>query len=699
MSEQMKPSGRGNPCPVCGRVKDGDCRIGDSLVFCHTIREGIIGEAQGDWRFVQTNQGDHGTGMWKHSSVWEDVTKPNETFYANRKEWPYLNADGQHVYSYVRHGEKKYAFTPLAGSPRDYVGDVVLYRNDEAIMAADKQKELGKKPFVFWVEGEKCADVLWDLGLPAVTSQGGCNNLRRERDGGRIPKDVQIILTPDRDRCGIEYINEVAELYPENEKTWVRCYPEKPELWNGKCPEKKGLDVADWLQGVDAEEAKQMLRGAISKEPILLAEKKNPAKGRAPVQAEEEQEPSRLFTDDIDRLLDLELIEDTNAIIPLRAEIKKLHKVNDSKINQELIFAIQRAYSPATKKVLTGRRRSVRRTSVSKTAYLHDGLTPAGAICQTDGPSSAGKSMYEIEKCIAVVEGRGCFDRDHPVKQGSVLFIATDSGANDFYATLDQLGYEDHPAVLQGELEPGEEGYVDGAPSFFIWAESPEDGQKAWTATAAGIAQLIEFCKTNDVRYIVIDSIKTVTGPIGGYTDNNVVAQFLVMLKNTVCLPTGATICLINHDGVIEGEAAGAKAWKENVTMRTRLEPLESPDGKRTGTKATIVKDRIGGGARSFGYRFGSDTAFELMEGFEMVSRCDEQIAWVLWEACLAGKKFLSKASILEATRKAGLADSTVSNTLSQCDMGDLIRKRSHGRYELTANQLEKYKREFDMFK
>ena len=34
-ARSLKPSGKGNPCPICGRTKDGDCRTRDDLVICH----------------------------------------------------------------------------------------------------------------------------------------------------------------------------------------------------------------------------------------------------------------------------------------------------------------------------------------------------------------------------------------------------------------------------------------------------------------------------------------------------------------------------------------------------------------------------------------------------------------------------------------------------------------------------------------
>ena len=73
--------------------------------------------------------------------------------------------------------------------------------------------------------------------------------------------------------------------------------------------------------------------------------------------------------------------------------------------------------------------------------------------------------------------------------------------------------------------------------------------------------------------------------------------------------------------------------------------------------------------------------------------RVDDQIASILWQAYLQGEKFLRRQSILEETRKVGIADQSVDNTLAQCDSADLFRKRQRGCYELTRNQLEAFDR------
>ena len=36
MAEQnLTPSSNSNPCPICGRIEDGDCRISSELILCH----------------------------------------------------------------------------------------------------------------------------------------------------------------------------------------------------------------------------------------------------------------------------------------------------------------------------------------------------------------------------------------------------------------------------------------------------------------------------------------------------------------------------------------------------------------------------------------------------------------------------------------------------------------------------------------
>ena len=76
----MRSSGRNNPCPVCGRTKDADCRLSDITILCHTgtdLRSGdTITIAGIKWAFIHLKGGFSGMAA---------VFKPHRE--RNRKEW------------------------------------------------------------------------------------------------------------------------------------------------------------------------------------------------------------------------------------------------------------------------------------------------------------------------------------------------------------------------------------------------------------------------------------------------------------------------------------------------------------------------------------------------------------------------------------------------------------------------------------
>jgi len=256
-------SSRHNPCPVCGRTKDGDCRIlNDGKVFCQTKANEQIGKESNGFRFAKSND-DGRTGTWIPVEQWTESPRKTETFYSTRKEWWYQNRTGQNALAYVRDGFWKGQMEGIPGrSISELKSDLLLYRIQEALA--------NNSTYLYWTEGEKCADKLWELGLPAVTSNGGCSGFRPERDANQIPKDITIVLCPDRDQPGIKYMQKVAAAYPENPKLWLRVWPDEVKYWTEQCPKSGGLDVFDWLDGVEPQKAKTMIEQATSDQPIIL---------------------------------------------------------------------------------------------------------------------------------------------------------------------------------------------------------------------------------------------------------------------------------------------------------------------------------------------------------------------------------------------------------------------------------------------
>ena len=99
---------------------------------------------------------------------------------------------------------------------------------------------LGKTIFV--VEGEPCADALWELGLDATTNIGGSGKWKPSD-----AKDLQgakIVICPDRDKPGVAHAEAIAAYFPD--ARWLYAFPESP-FWNN-LPPAQGLDVVDWIE-------------------------------------------------------------------------------------------------------------------------------------------------------------------------------------------------------------------------------------------------------------------------------------------------------------------------------------------------------------------------------------------------------------------------------------------------------------------
>ena len=122
----------------------------------------------------------------------------------------------------------------------------VLY-NLPALRAADKDWP------VWFVEGEKDADRLKDLGLVATTNPMGANKWRSHYS--REFRDRPVAIIPDNDEAGLEHADKVASvIYEDARSVRVLRLPDLPD---------KG-DVSDWL---DAGHTPDELNDLLSRTP------------------------------------------------------------------------------------------------------------------------------------------------------------------------------------------------------------------------------------------------------------------------------------------------------------------------------------------------------------------------------------------------------------------------------------------------
>lgn len=89
------------------------------------------------------------------------------------------------------------------------------------------------------VEGEKCAEALMQLGVPATTSCGGAHGVK-EADWSPFAKTEKVYLLPDADGPGEVYIEQVAQqIYLANPK--AKFFALRIEGVDGE-------DIVDWMR-------------------------------------------------------------------------------------------------------------------------------------------------------------------------------------------------------------------------------------------------------------------------------------------------------------------------------------------------------------------------------------------------------------------------------------------------------------------
>ncbi|OKH38336.1 hypothetical protein NIES2119_09880 [[Phormidium ambiguum] IAM M-71] len=227
-----------NPCPHCG--KPDWCYSLNDLTVCKRDAE----PAQGWYKTTKTDS--DGSFYYAPEQPKKKV-RPKGTRY-----WVYLETftkkplvrvcrtddgeGGKPNRWQERWNEKTKKWVKgLTGISRD---EISVYRYHEI-----RQAIKDKQP-IFIVEGEPCADALWDLGLAATTNIGGSGKWT-ETDTDDLAGAEQIILCPDRDKPGLKHMEEIAENFPAAK--WLYAYPDSPFWEPGRIAESKGLDVADWI--------------------------------------------------------------------------------------------------------------------------------------------------------------------------------------------------------------------------------------------------------------------------------------------------------------------------------------------------------------------------------------------------------------------------------------------------------------------
>ncbi len=199
---------------------------------------------------------------------------------------------------------------------------------------------------------------------------------------------------------------------------------------------------------------------------------------------------------------------------------------------------------------------------------------------------------------------------------------------------------------------------------FFVWAHDHGQGMPAWTASISDWVRLLEFVTTQKIDLVFIDSAKAVCSqadPVVSYASNEAVSAMLTFVKSVICPHT--SVVWISHDGTEKGAHAGAKAWAEIPSIVHRIEQVPDRPSERSWT---VVKNRMGS-TRSFNYTLTPDGQLQACQGVPVIQNASDAVVQVLTEAYQRGIPTVSRQGLVdEIGRRWSYAKKTVDNTIQR---------------------------------
>jgi predicted P-loop ATPase len=235
-----------NPCPMCDRTKDGDCRILDSgMVLCHSVLNGVPkGKPHSDRPFIYCGQTDEGpgAGIWKPVELCEDRTDK-----APRKAGPPVYFD-YFFWDGTPTPARRYR-KDVPGKPKDIGWCKGGLRGRPQVEVAPyrwhiERPLLGIGDTLFIVRGELKADLLASRGFHAISLLNQNDERLIIELRTLVADGADIVLAPDNDIKDLDHwYATIAATIPQAKS--LLC-PLKGMDWRIP-PEDGGLGIEDWI--------------------------------------------------------------------------------------------------------------------------------------------------------------------------------------------------------------------------------------------------------------------------------------------------------------------------------------------------------------------------------------------------------------------------------------------------------------------
>ena len=249
MLNDFKPSGKALPCPICGRVKDGDCRIlSDGRVFCHTKRDGKLGKSSIDnpaYVYLGESLEGQGSGMWKLDAPSMKAPRAEGTRYFDYCFWDGSPCPVQRFRKDMAEGKQvAWCKGGLDGRPQK---DVAPYL----------WEKIGSAKQLFVVRGELKAELLCGKGFTAISLLNQKDEVLVGELVAMRANGVEIVLVPDCDTADLDkWFRYLSSEVPGVKQLLAPGLP-----WSNP-PADGGLGIEDWIY--QSSPSNDEIAGAIS---------------------------------------------------------------------------------------------------------------------------------------------------------------------------------------------------------------------------------------------------------------------------------------------------------------------------------------------------------------------------------------------------------------------------------------------------
>ena len=550
-----------HPCPHCGK-SDWCYRLGE-LSVCKRNAEPAL-----DWKL--TSKADQEGHFYYAPISSERPRKPLRA--AQKRIWNYPQRNGHPLVRVTRlddgKGHKKIwqehqkNHQWVKGLKNVKRLDIPVYRY------RDIQKAIAEGDTIFIVEGETCADALWELGLAATTNIGGAGKWKAS-DTADLQKAKQIVLCPDQDQPGLKHAEAIAVDFPHAQ--WLYPYPDSP-LWNN-LPNSQGLDIADWIAEAQLSatdiQAHLETRRPLLENNLALAQgnplvqsdptlaQSNPALAQYNLAlAKKGKTPEINFSQILDRLDEIEKIPCSGERKWLRAKLAKQCHLSVSQLID--IYHSAQRNQPAFEGI--GIQDLLAKTP-ERFDWLIAGLMPLATTALLYAEAETGKTLLVHNLIKAIAGGQNW--NGYPTKTGKVLYVQTDEPEVNTAQNLKEAGFDTIPNQ--------------NLTLFFHWQFSQ-------------MAKLREKVQKEKPVLVVIDSLTSSNRTATIEEKNQEYARGLYELRD-IALESGCAIIVLHHENK-NGGIRGTSAIKANVSEVWHLKRCEklTPNHRLLG----IEKSRSG---------------------------------------------------------------------------------------------------------